>query len=537
MITFEAKPYVKVGGLGEVPPNLAVELARRGLEAVVVMPLHGAAVEPVEKASLKGRRILVASWQGVKYLLLGGEHLSKPGVYDPELMPAKVVEFARVLKDLLEHCETLGLRRPDVLHFHDWHSVYSLLQAKLTLGELGERAALVYHIHLLTMERVNESLLKEAGIDLSAEHTVTLGSKTLTVTVEEAVKMSKGLAERLGALESDVFVTVSESYLRMDKGCVLEALGYDLEPKGAVIYNGTDWRYERVLEEALSRHSARLGRAGKKPTRLELRRYLLLEALGLMPEGEPRVPDSSLERLLKDLYAPPFLPDGRVEPFRSDGPLVIMTGRVARQKGIDVLLDAIPLVLKRVGNAKFLFMLLPVWGGEEYFERLVETVRDYPDNVRVIFGIVPSVFKLAHVAADVFAAPSRWEPFGIMALESMASGTPVVASKVGGLREIVLDVRDHGASGTGLHVEPDDHYELAWALIDMLLVMEASNTGDRRLIDKIGDEKLRSLASEDLLLGAKVRESCIRRVETEFTWEKAAYRALSVYSRALGARS
>ena len=51
---------------------------------------------------------------------------------------------------------------------------------------------------------------------------------------------------------------------------------------------------------------------------------------------------------------------------------------------------------------------------------------------------------LAHISADAYAMPSRWEPFGITALEAMATGNPVVGTRVGGITETVLDILDHG---------------------------------------------------------------------------------------------
>ena len=61
-------------------------------------------------------------------------------------------------------------------------------------------------------------------------------------------------------------------------------------------------------------------------------------------------------------------------------------------------------------------------------------------------------------ALDVFAFPSRWEPFGLAALEAMSLGLPVVASRVGGLPEFITDERE------GLLVPPGDPVALAAAL-------------------------------------------------------------------------
>ncbi len=540
MITFESKPFVKVGGLGEVPPNISANLTKLGLETTLIMPSHGliskGRVDTWRKIVIDGVEITLgkARWKEVEFIVIGGDILDDPRVYAEGVMLEKTILLARAIGEIIRKHRDIGTRLPDVMHFHDWHSVFSLMHAKLALEEVNWNAALIYHVHLLIKSRITPELLEKAKIELGREHWITYRGERRRITVGEALSLSKGIAERLGALEADALVTVSYTYLKVDKDGILNSLGWDLEDKGDVIYNGTDWRYQESLGEVLEKHGEKIKSfLGKfSPSRNDLRKYLLMKALGEIPKGEPKIFDEELRKYVLDILAPPFKSDGRVEAFRSDGPLAIMSGRISKQKGIDVLLEAIPRVLRDIGNAKFLFLLLPVWGGEKYICELVETTRDYPENIRVIFGIAPSVFKLAHLAADAFAAPSRWEPFGIMALEAMVTGNPVVASKVGGLSEIVLDIREHGAEGTGLHVRPNDPYELANAIRDILLVMDINQSIDARL-SKIGDETLREMLKNNPGLGEKIREASIRRVEEKFTWINAAEMALRIYANVL----
>jgi glycosyltransferase involved in cell wall biosynthesis len=82
-------------------------------------------------------------------------------------------------------------------------------------------------------------------------------------------------------------------------------------------------------------------------------------------------------------------------------------------------------------------------------------------------GLFPAV-----AAADIVVMPSLWEAFGIVALEAMALGRPIVASAAGGLRELVRDGRD------GVLVPPDDPSALAGALMRLL--------GDHPLRERLG---------------------------------------------------
>ncbi|MEM3893482.1 MAG: glycogen/starch synthase [Thermofilum sp.] len=538
MVTFEAVPVVKVGGLAEVPTNLAVELAARGWDAVVIVPAHGElrerSAESVATLNVPGARLEVGKleWRGVKFFIVSGGALRDAGVYAEEVLEAKVVQFAAAVGELVKNPELLGVREPSVVHFHDWHSVPALLALRRAL-EGGGEPALFFHIHLLVRRRLNEELLSKAGIPPDWEHEVTWGGSKRRVSVREALQLSGGAAEKLGALEAHRVVTVSHAYLSEE---LAPFMGGELSGKARVVYNGTSWRYSDLQKEVFEVHGRQLEvfGAAQLPNRMLLRKYFLLHALGSLPEGEPKVPDERTARKLREAAAPPLREDLRTEAFSYDGPLVITTGRVSRQKGFDLLLEAVPHVVQDLGIARFVFFILPVWGSEDLSLQLLDLSREYPDNVRVVFGQAPSVYKLAHLAADVFAAPSRREPFGIMALEAMVSGVPVVASRVGGLAETVLDIREHGYAGTGFLVSPGDPYELAEKIRDLAAFMEASATGRLDMLaGKIEDRKLRELLEEYPDSGEIIRKSCIERVETHFTWQASARMAEAVYFEAL----
>ena len=159
------------------------------------------------------------------------------------------------------------------------------------------------------------------------------------------------------------------------------------------------------------------------------------------------------------LYAPDpgtgVLERHGIEPGR---PTVAFVGRVTRQKGLPVLLRAaesldagVQLVLC-AGQADTPELEAEVSG-------LVRQLRATRSRVVWISGMLskPEVIQiLSH--ATVFACPSLYEPLGIVNLEAMACGTAVVASRVGGIPEVVADGR------TGLLVPPDDPAALAEAI-------------------------------------------------------------------------
>jgi starch synthase len=538
MVTFEAVPFVKVGGLAEVPSNLARGLADLGWKAYVALPSHASpgsrGEEIIDKLSTPYGDVYVgaASWCNVMFLLFSGSVLSNASVYAEEVMESKVKVFTRSLALFLSRADSLTGAFPSIIHFHDWHSVYSLVALKHALAGKSWRS--VFHIHLLVRRKVRPEVLSEIGVPLSWVHEVSIDGRREIASLEEVLSRANFIAEKVGAMEADRLVTVSRAYLSDE---VLPFLGHGYSEKSRVIYNATDWSLVSAQEEALRHHKPGIIEFFGEECmyrRVCLRRYFLLKGIARLGKEEPVIPDERIRRVVQDAFLPPLREDGKPEPFLLDGPLAITTGRLAKQKGFDLMIEAVPRVLREIGNAKFVFLVIPVWGGEEHVYQLSELQRSYPENVRVIFGVTPSIYKLAHLASDIFFAPSRWEPFGIMALEAMATGNPLVASRTGGLKEIVLDVNEHGERGTGLLVAPGDPYELSDALRDLLAFMEASNTGDLDWYSrKIGSEKLLRVLEEYPDAGEILRKNCIERVERYFRWSVSANTASNIYTELL----
>jgi glycosyltransferase involved in cell wall biosynthesis len=157
-------------------------------------------------------------------------------------------------------------------------------------------------------------------------------------------------------------------------------------------------------------------------------------------------------------------------PPLTSPPTVAFAGRLVREKGVDVLLQAFAKVVTQIPEAR---LLLAGEGPEqEHLNRLLADL-----------GLSSSVSTLGHLprpeleqhfaAAWVQAVPSRWaEPFGIVAAEAMMRGTAVVASSSGGLVDIVRD------GETGFRIPPDDASALAEALLRLVR--------DRELAEQMG---------------------------------------------------
>lgn len=191
-----------------------------------------------------------------------------------------------------------------------------------------------------------------------------------------------------------------------------------------------------------------------------------------------------------------------------DTPILLFVGRIERLKGIDTLLEAVA-VVSRTCTGRNLKALIVGGGGQTEEEnaelrRVVQLYRELNLEEQVEFvGSKPQeMLPLYYAAADVTVMPSHYESFGLVAVESMASGTPVIASNVGGLSFTVVD------GETGYLVEEENHFALAEQVHSLLknpdLREKMGETAARHALqyswEKIA-EQIEGVYEEDVVVG------------------------------------
>lgn len=193
-----------------------------------------------------------------------------------------------------------------------------------------------------------------------------------------------------------------------------------------------------------------------------------------------------------------------VDPNR---PYVLFVGRITRQKGVPHLLRA----ARHLDPATQVVLCAGAPDTPEIdreFRELFEELSRTRDGVHWIPRMLPRpevIQLLTH--ATVFVCPSVYEPLGIVNLEAMACGTPVVASRVGGIPEVVEDGR------TGLLVDLDD-------------TGEAFETALARALDEVTGDPERA---------RRMGEAGRERAVDEFGWDAVARRTVGLYEEVLKA--
>ena len=179
---------------------------------------------------------------------------------------------------------------------------------------------------------------------------------------------------------------------------------------------------------------------GAEPSRVEVIHN------GIDPEDLPEADPEMLARLRERFAAP-------------DEKLVLLIGRLVYEKGFQLALEAMPRVIEEMPGTRFL-----VAGSGTHEEELHRLAGDLGlmDHGTFLGWIGDDVLTSLYRIADLTVVPSIYEPFGLVALEAMASECPCIAADTGGLREVVP------LEGAGLRFRASDPEDLADAAIEVL---------------------------------------------------------------------
>lgn len=415
-VASEVFPLVKTGGLGDVAYSLPCALQAQGLDVRLLLPAYRDVLRKLGAIRILGWLDVQGANRQHSVRVVEAEHadfpfplwlVDCPVLFDrpgnPYLQPngydwadnaERFTVFARAAAELARDALQLDWT-PDVVHAHDWQT--GLVPAFLDM--LPQRPQRIFTIHNLAY-----------GGHFSQADFTSLHLPSYWWSAEGA-EFYRGFSMlKAGIVYADAVTTVSPTYAReictpafgygMDG--LLQSRGYKLHG----ILNGIDNGIWNPATDAFlpAHYSADAIQPGKSQNKVAL-----LQRFGV---------NNPAEHL----------------PF----PLLGMVSRLVEQKGVDLVINAIPDLLATT-DARFAL----IGAGHRYFEqRLRDLAAQHPDRVFVFIGYDEEFAHLLEAGADMFLMPSRFEPCGLNQMYSLRYGTPPIVLHTGGLADTVADAVD-----------------------------------------------------------------------------------------------
>ena len=422
----ECAPLAKTGGLADVVGTLPRYLNALGFDARVIVPYHrvikSAWSEKVEylfsfeikmgwRTRFVGMNKLMLDGLTV-YLVENDGYFSGP-IYAPG---AECEQYGYFTRALLEACERLDFV-PDVIHANDWHTalIPLLLKSQYTDRPIG-RAKTLLTIHniayqgLCSFDFTSDWMSIDPGWGWALER---YGDRA------DFLKAGCVLADRVN--------TVSPNYAR----------------------EITTPEYGEGLDGVLRERGAALG--------------------GIVNGVEGKVWSCSRDKQLparysaKDLSGKQICKQALLDEFGFDGgmerPLFSMVSRLAEQKGIQLVIDAMDALMAEDMS------LLILGNGERGYEDFFRAAEArYPGRVRAVIGYEEPLAHRIYAGSDFFLMPSRFEPCGISQLIAMRYGTVPIVRATGGLRDTVQPYNRYTGAGDGFCFDRYDAEDMLGAV-------------------------------------------------------------------------
>lgn len=403
-ISSEAFPLIKTGGLGDVAGSLPIELLKKSQDVRLLLPAYPEVLEKITQSKVRAEisyynlsvKIIETKLPGSKLTVWlvdcpaafnrpGGPYSNEYGQewHDNAL---RFAIFNHVAADISLNRLPLNWH-PDIVHCNDWQS--GLVPALLSLH--NERPKTVFTIHNLAYQGVFNY---QTFVDLK------LPEKLWHIDGLEYYGNMSFI--KAGIAYADEITTVSPSYAKEicspEFGYGLDGLLNHRKNNLTGVLNGIDEKHwnpgtDKYIKQKYNRRSLNKKQINK---------------IGLQHELSLNV-DTSL-------------------------PMMGMVSRLVEQKGMEIILQSLPRLLK------IPLQIVILGSGETHYEMLLtEWAKEYKDRFKVVIGYDESLAHRIEAASDMYLMPSTFEPCGLNQLYSLRYGTLPIVNPVGGLADTVVD--------------------------------------------------------------------------------------------------
>jgi starch synthase len=283
--------------------------------------------------------------------------------------------------------------QPDILHANDWHTALAIYacHSSQTDARLGRLHSVLTLHNLPYMGGNGSDVLSAYGLKPAEDVVLPLWARTQPLP--------------LGLWAADAIVPVSPSYAREiltpEFGCGLEAFLASRSDRLTGILNGLDMvLWDPEVDQNLAANFSVANLSGRAANKTALQKQLGLKE-------EPHIP------------------------------ILAMIGRMDRQKGVDITLEA----LRQMEEHPWQFVILG--SSDPALENAARALQaDYPQRVRAVIGYDAKLSHFIYGGADMFLMPSRYEPCGLAQMIAMRYGCVPVVHATGGLKDTVMEGRN-----------------------------------------------------------------------------------------------
>lgn len=413
----ECAPFVKTGGLGDVAGSLPAALVRAGAEVIVMVPKY-ATIKDEYKAQMEHFSDFYVSlgWRneycgleklehdGVTYMFIDNErYFARDYPYGFFDDGERFAFFSKAITESLQHLPA-GFEC-DILHCNDWQTALApvFLREFYQGLPLYDRVKTVFSIHNVAFQgQFSDTVMEDI-----------LGLAHIPAAATQLRCDACSINYMLGALHyADAITTVSPTYANeiqtpeFGEGLdgVLRERSYALQG----ILNGIDVAgFDPATDKRIAANYTVDDRSGKAVCKAKLQEELGLEV-------------------------------------RDDRPLMVMVTRLARQKGMDLVMYALDRILS--GGVQVAVLGT---GDRDYEDGLRYFQDKYPGTMAARIEFDPALSQRMYAAADMFLMPSKFEPCGLSQIIAMRYGTLPIVRETGGLKDTVQPYNEFTGEGTG----------------------------------------------------------------------------------------
>ncbi|NRN87674.1 Glycogen synthase [Lactobacillus helveticus] len=429
----ECAPFVKTGGLGDVLGALPNELAERGDDVGVVLPLYQDIPDKYrQKMQYQGNFIVPVGWRnqycgiftykhhGVTYFFIDNEYYFKrPGIYGYYDDGERFAYFQQAVIMMMERFNFI----PSILHCNDYHTAFIpfLLHEKWGFVDAYRGIKTVLTIHNLEFQGKYNAKTLPGFFNMGYDW------------FDSGIVRQSGDVNwmKTGILYADRVTTVSPSYAREiqtpEFGQGLDGILRMCSHKVTGILNGIDFK-----------------------------RY--------NPETDPDIKANyNVRKLRKKVQNKIALQKELGLKRAAHIPLIGMVTRLTAQKGCQLLVDELDNILQ------FNVQVAILGNGYPFYEHaLSEIAKRHPGKMSLTLAFDTKLAQRIYAGADSFLMPSAFEPCGLSQLIALHYGTLPVVHQIGGLADTVWVYDKTKNEGTGFGFKEFSGYQMVQAIKKML---------------------------------------------------------------------